>query len=125
MILTLAKQAQFVKLFSELLKSKGIVSQDDIAAPTRTVQSGGSEWVTSQTYDAEGRLVKTASDKLGEPGTESVYAYDEAGRLLSITNSPKKGNRTDFRYDEQGRKTTIQRGKVDFSSFRLPHLPGG
>jgi hypothetical protein len=32
MILTLAKQAQFVKLFSELLMSKGIVSQDDIAA---------------------------------------------------------------------------------------------
>lgn len=32
MILTFARQAQFVKFFSELLKSKGIVSQDDIAA---------------------------------------------------------------------------------------------
>jgi hypothetical protein len=31
-IMALAKQAQFVKLFSELLKSKGIVSQDDLSA---------------------------------------------------------------------------------------------
>ena len=32
MILVLAKQAQSVKLLSELLKGKGIVSQDDLAA---------------------------------------------------------------------------------------------
>ena len=83
-------------------------SLDGKLLTTRTVQSDGSEWVTSQTYDVEGRLIKTASGKLGEPGTGWVYAYDEAGRLLSITNSPEKGNRTDFRYDEQGRKTTIQ-----------------
>ena len=75
---------------------------------TRSVQSEGSEWVTSQTYDAEGRLVKTVSGNLGEPSTESVCAYDGAGRLQSITNSTEKRNRTDFRYDEHGRKTTIQ-----------------
>jgi YD repeat-containing protein len=82
-------------------------SPDGRLLTTRTVQSDGSEWVTSKTYDA-GRLLKTASGKLGEPGTESFYAYDEAGRLLSITNSPEKGNRTDFRYDEHGLKTTVQ-----------------
>jgi YD repeat-containing protein len=75
---------------------------------TRSVQSEGSEWVTSQTYDAEGRLIKTVSGNLGEPSTESVCAYDGAGRLQSITNSTEKRNRTDFRYDEHGRKTTIQ-----------------
>jgi YD repeat-containing protein len=93
---------------SKILLTKMEYSLDGKLVTTRTVQSDGSEWVASQTYDAEGRLVKTASGKLGEPGTESVYAYDEAGRLISITNSPETGNRTDFRYDEQGRKTTVQ-----------------
>jgi len=93
---------------SKKLLTKMEYSLDGKLLTTRTVQSDGSEWVTTQTYDTEGRLVKTASGKLGEPGTESVYAYDEVGRLLSITNSSEKGNRTDFRCDEQGRKTTIQ-----------------
>jgi YD repeat-containing protein len=83
-------------------------SLDGKLLTTRSVQSDGSEWVTSQTYDADGHLAKTVSGKLGEPGTESLYAYDETGRLLSVTNSPEKGNRTDFRYDEQGRKATVQ-----------------
>jgi YD repeat-containing protein len=83
-------------------------SLDGKLLTSRTVQPEGSGWVTSQTYDAGGRLVKTASDKLGEPGTESVDSYDEAGRLLFITHSSETGNRTDFRYDEQGRKTTIK-----------------
>lgn len=83
-------------------------SLDGKLLTTRTSQSDGSEWVTSQTYDADGRLAKIVSGKLGDPGTERLYSYDETGRLLSITNSPEKGNRTDFRYDEQGRKTTTQ-----------------
>ena len=72
---------------------------------TRIVNPDGSEFVTSRTYDANGRLVKVTS---GKPEAETLYAYDEAGRILAITNSPAKGNRTDFRYDKQGRKTTIQ-----------------
>jgi YD repeat-containing protein len=83
-------------------------SLDGKLLTTRTVQSDGSQWVTTRAYNADGHLAKTVSGKLGEPGTESLYAHDETGRLLSITNSPEKGNRTDFRYDEQGRKTTIQ-----------------
>jgi hypothetical protein len=34
---------------------------------------------------------------------------DGAGRLLSITNSPHEGDRVDFHFDEQGRKTATQR----------------
>jgi YD repeat-containing protein len=90
------------------LLTKFEYSLDGKLLATRTVQSDGAEWITSHAYDAEGRLVKTASHKLGEPGTESVHAYDESGRLLSVTNSPQKGNRTDFRYDDQGRRTTIR-----------------
>jgi YD repeat-containing protein len=75
----------------------------------RTTNSDGSEWVTAQTYDADGHLAKTISGKMGEPNAETLYGYDEAGGLLTITNSPEKGGRIDFHYDEQGRKTTIQR----------------
>lgn len=89
-------------------------SPDGRLLTSRIVQSDGSEWVIkSQTYDADGRLVKTASGRLGEPATESVYAYDDAGRLRSITNSPEKGKRTEFRYDEQGRKTTTFQSTQD------------
>jgi YD repeat-containing protein len=45
---------------------------------------------------------------LGEPGSETVYAYNEAGRLLAISNNGGEGGRTDFHYDEQGHKTSIQ-----------------
>src|SRR6266567_2290915 len=75
---------------------------------TRTTDPGGSEWLTSRTYDTDGRLSKVVSGKLGEPGSEMVYAYNEAGRLLRVTNGGGEGGRTDFHYDEQGHKTSIQ-----------------
>jgi len=75
----------------------------------RTTNSDGSEWIRTQTYDADGRLVKIISGKMGEPSTEMLYAYDEAGRLLTITNSPGMGCRIDFHYDRQRHKTSIQK----------------
>jgi YD repeat-containing protein len=85
-------------------------SPDGKFLATRTSQSDGSEWVTTQTYDADGRLVKIIWGKIGEPNHEVLYRYDDAGRLLTITNSPEEGGRVDFHYDydEQGRKTTIR-----------------
>lgn len=83
-------------------------SLDGKLLATRISQPDGSEWVTTNTYDTNGRLVNTVSGKLGEPGTEMRYDYDETGRLLTITNSTEPGNRTNFHYDEQGRKTTTQ-----------------
>jgi len=75
----------------------------------RSTNSDGTEWSIAKTYDADGRLAKTISGNSHEPGLESVYAYDGAGRLLSITNSPHEGDRVDYRFDEQGRKTATQR----------------
>ena len=75
---------------------------------TRIRNSDGSEWLTTHTYHADGRLARIVSGKLGEPGIESLYSYDEAGRLLTITKNNENRDRIDFQYDERGRKTTIQ-----------------
>ena len=74
----------------------------------RIANSDGTEWITTQTYDATGRLTKAISGNSREPGLESVYIYDGVGRLVSITNSPHEGDRIDFHFDEQGRKTATQ-----------------
>jgi YD repeat-containing protein len=64
-------------------------------------------------YDNAHRLRRWPSGQdrvgqVGEPGAESLYAYDEVGRLLNITNHPREGGRTNFRYDAEGRKTATQ-----------------
>jgi len=75
---------------------------------TRMLNPDGSEWLTTHTYRVDGRLAKIVSGKPGEPGSETLYAYNEAGEVLAITNNGEKGGRTDFHYDEQHRKTSIQ-----------------
>ena len=68
----------------------------------------GAAWFTVHTYDDRGRLTKITSGKLGEIANEMLYAYDHAGRSLSITNT-ENADRTDFHYDEQDRKTAVKR----------------
>ncbi|HEX8882850.1 MAG TPA: hypothetical protein VF749_22565, partial [Candidatus Acidoferrum sp.] len=77
---------------------------------TSSINPDGSKaWVTTNTYDDNGRLTKTVSGTATETGTGTLYAYDEAGRLLSITKSGKEvGSKSEFHYDEQGRKTAVQ-----------------
>ncbi len=83
-------------------------SPDGEILTARTTNSDGTEWIITKTYDVDGRLTKTISGNSQEPGLESVYNYDGAGRLVSIANSPHEGDRVDFRFDEQGRKTATQ-----------------
>jgi len=59
-------------------------------------------------YDSDGRLIKIKPANSDYPNSEMVYVYDDAGRSLSITNTAN-GDRTDFQYDEAGRKVGIQR----------------
>ena len=75
----------------------------------RSSNSDGTEWIVTRTYEADGPLTKIVSGNSRESGLESVYTYDGTGRLLSITNSPHEGDRIDFHFDAQGRKTAIHR----------------
>jgi len=75
----------------------------------RATNSDGSEWVRTHSYDANGRLSRIISDGAGWPRSESLYSYDETGRLVTITNSAQEGDRTEFHYDMQGRKTAVQK----------------
>jgi hypothetical protein len=75
---------------------------------TRHLNPDGSQWVTSQFYDAAGRLLKTSTGKLGEVSEDTIRSYDETGRLVLVTNSVRNGDRTEFHYDERGHKTSIQ-----------------
>jgi len=85
------------------------------------VDVDGSRWGTRWTYDSNGRLVRTTTivrartygasgevlrrGPLDGTSVEQVYSYDQAGRLIGFTDG--FGGRTDFRYDEQGRKTKV------------------
>jgi len=89
---------------------------------SRSRNPDGSEWVTTNTYDADGRLTKIVSGKSGDPPAQMFYNYDDQGRLVSVTSSDNK-NRTEYHYDEQGRKTEVrtfapkppQQGQAGFS----------
>lgn len=78
------------------------------SSSSRTDTSDDSHWATAYTFSPDGRLTVRVSGNLGEPGLESLYSYDDSGRLLTITNNLRKGDRIDFHCDAQGRKTTIQ-----------------
>ena len=71
-----------------------------------STNSDGSEWGNAWAYDGAGRLLKATLGNSNGSITEQVYSYDETGRLLRITDS--NGDRTDFHYDEQGRKIEIR-----------------
>src|SRR2546425_5296454 len=64
------------------------------------------KWGMTWAYDGDGRLLKYTWSGSDGSTTEQIYSYDETGRLLSITDS--SGDRTDFRYDKQGRKMRVQ-----------------
>ncbi|MGB8474974.1 MAG: hypothetical protein WCE61_12885 [Candidatus Acidiferrum sp.] len=87
--------------------------------------SNGSDWVTTRTYDSDGHLLSTVSGKSGDPGLESLYSYDDSDRLLSITNNLRKGDRLDFHYDAQGRKSSLQTfGPESLESRRTTSFAG-
>jgi hypothetical protein len=104
----------------------------------RMRNSDGSEWVTRNTYDTSGHLLKISSGPEGEPSHETDYLYDGQGRLLSAAGNRNPDNPITFRYDERGMKTKVQVSRpedyrpgtiVGGPPFevadRAPNLPGG
>jgi hypothetical protein len=83
-------------------------SEDGRVIETRMRNSDDSEWVSRTGYDSSGNFLKHEWGNIGEPTTESVYTYDNQGRLLKITNSAKPENPVSFLYDDRGRKTKIE-----------------
>jgi hypothetical protein len=105
---------------------------------TRIRNSDGSQWVARKDYDASGRLLKTASGVEGAALTETIYSYDQQGRLQNISGGNTPDNPITFRYDERGRKSKIEISRAaDYRSDvavagspfevvdRAPNLPSG
>ena len=81
----------------------------------RIGNSDGSIWVTSYTYYADGRLLKTVSGKVGSAAdSQTTYLYDDARRLVGVESGDHdKGT---YKYDEKGRKSIIE----NYGSRSLP-----
>ena len=75
---------------------------------TRSHDSDGSEWITRYTYGTSGNVLKIASGKEGEARAETIYSYDDQGRLLATGDNRTPDNPVTFGYDDQGRKTAVQ-----------------
>jgi YD repeat-containing protein len=84
----------------------------EYAADGRTLEqrignSDGSIWVTSYTYYADGRLLKTVSGKVGSAAaSQTTYLYDDARRLIGVESGDNV--KMSYRYDEKGLKSVIE-----------------
>lgn len=73
----------------------------------RIGNSDGSIWVTSYTYYADGRLLKTVSGKAGSAAdSQTTYLYDDARRLVGVESGDNV--KMSYRYDEKGLKSVIE-----------------
>ncbi len=113
---------------------------DGRVASRRHRESDGIDWVTRDFYGASGRKLRTTSGKEGQNATETVFSYDDNGKLVKITRSDARENPTAFHYDDNGRKTKVQFSRAEdyrpaiasgFGGSLLemvdspPNLPGG
>lgn len=68
----------------------------------------GNKWISSRIYDEHGQLMKTSSGQADAPMNETIYHYDEKGRLSGYASPGAMGRETTrFEYDEKGRKTRV------------------
>lgn len=81
----------------------------------RVGNSDRSIWVTSYTYSADGRLLKTVSGKAGSAAdSQTTYLYDDARRLVGVESGDN--DKATYKYDENGRKSIIE----SYGSRSLP-----
>jgi len=90
-----------------------LYAPDGRTLEVRIQQSDGSEWVTSHTYDSNGRLLRIANGKANSaPATETNYSYDESGRMVGMNLSGDTKfpfpSQVRVQYDDKGRKSVIE-----------------
>jgi len=68
--------------------------------------TSSSDYVQTEVRDSQGRLEKMMWGKRGEPLGETLYTYDDAGRLVTFTNTGM--NRLEFHYQPDGSKISVQ-----------------
>ena len=125
---------------TQRVRTKSVTEYDAEGRITarRYINPDGSAWTTHDTYDASGRLLKSASGTEGQEVTETVYFYDAQGKLQSIRTGARSESPTTFSYDAHGRKTKVESSRAgDYrpnvatggSPFEAldtaPNLPGG
>ena len=65
-----------------------------------------SDWLETDVRDSQDRLVKKVYGRRGEPARETLYSYDDAGRLQTFTNS--EHSRIEFHYQADGGKISVE-----------------
>jgi YD repeat-containing protein len=92
----------------------------------RIGNSDGSIWVTSFTYYADGRLLKTVSGTAGSAAdSQTTYLYDDARRLVGVESG--NDDKTTYKYDEKGRKSIIENyasRSLTPNAANVPHWEG-
>ena len=91
----------------QVLRTTTNYTPDGRILEERTANPDGSEWVTSYRYHPDGRLLKTITGNRGaKESSETIYLYDEEGRLVGVKSGSKIQTR--YRYDDKGYKTAIE-----------------
>jgi len=88
--------------------------------------SGGSEWVSTNTYDGNGRFLQSTSASAGSVYHETAYEYDDEGRLARYTSKGSQGaTETKITYDANGQKSATHRFDAQvFERNRKTATPG-
>jgi YD repeat-containing protein len=68
----------------------------------------GSQWITTYTYDSDGRLTEIVSGKVGDPTTASLHTFNEGPGRAPAAGADGKVIQTNYLQDEQGRKKAVK-----------------
>jgi hypothetical protein len=78
-----------------------------------------SDWLEADVRDSQGRLVKKVYGRRGEPAQETLYSYDDAGRLLTFSTTGF--THIEFHYQADGSKISVQ----TFDAKTIERTQGG
>jgi YD repeat-containing protein len=81
----------------------------------------GSQWLTTHTYDSDGRLTEIVSGKVDDLTTVSLHTFNEGPGRAPTAGADGKVIQTNYVHDEQGRKMAVK----TFSPQVLEQYRGG